>query len=185
MFSSESKDLYIENIVVKSTRSQTNIYQLGSSLDIITSKLISDRGYTFVSEALEGISGLTVSQTGAFGGTATLRIRGASSDQTLVLVDGVSVNDPSSPGGGFDFSNYLTSNIERIEILKSSQSTLWGSDAIGGIINIITKDLKLNPMINFVLEKGSHETTKLGSNFNIIKDSNKVLIAANLSLIHI
>ncbi len=180
MFSSESKDLYIENIVVKSTRSQTNIYQLGSSLDIITSKLISDRGYTFVSEALEGISGLTVSQTGALGGTATLRIRGASSDQTLVLVDGVSVNDPSSPGGGFDFSNYLTSNIERIEILKSSQSTLWGSDAIGGIINIITKDLKLNPMINFVLEKGSHETTKLGSNFNIIKDSNKVLIAANL-----
>ncbi|MEC9392365.1 MAG: TonB-dependent receptor [Pseudomonadota bacterium] len=180
LFSSESKDLYLENIVVKSTRSQTNIYQLGSSLNIITSKQISDRGYTFVNEALEGISGLTINQAGAFGGTATLRIRGASSDQTLVLVDGVSVNDPSSPGGGFDFSNYLTSNIERIEILKSSQSTLWGSDAIGGIINIITKDLKLNPMLNFVLEKGSHETTKLGSNFNIIKDSNKVLIAANL-----
>ena len=110
-----------------------------NSVNVVSVEEIAKRGFTFVGEALQLVPGISISQTGAFGGTTTLSIRGAPSSQTLVLIDGISVNDPSSPGGGYDFSNLLTSNIESIEILKSSQSTLWGSDAIGGIINIITK----------------------------------------------
>ena len=114
------------------------MYQLGSSVEIISAEEIKKNSFNFVSEALQISSGVYVSQTGSFGGTATVRIRGASSDQTLVLIDGVPISDPSSPGGGYDFSSLLTSNIDRIEILKGSQSTLWGSDAIGGVINIVT-----------------------------------------------
>ena len=140
LISSEIEEsLEIEEIIVKSTKSMSYIYQLGSSLNVVSVEEIAKRGFTFVGEALQGVPGLSISQTGAFGGTTTLAIRGAPSSQTLGLIDGISVNDPSSPGGGYDFSNLLTSNIESIEILKSSQSTLWGSDAIGGIINIITK----------------------------------------------
>ena len=127
-----------DEIIVKSTRSNSNVYQLGSSVEIISAEEIKKNSFNFVSEALQTSSGVYVSQTGSFGGTATVRIRGASSDQTLVLIDGVPISDPSSPGGGYDFSSLLTSNIDRIEILKGSQSTLWGSDAIGGVINIVT-----------------------------------------------
>ena len=82
-----------EEIIVKSTRSETNIYQLGSSLDIITSEQIKKSGFNFVNEVLQTIPGLYISQNGALGGTATARIRGAASGQTLVLIDGISVNE--------------------------------------------------------------------------------------------
>ena len=107
-----------DEIIVKSTRSNSNVYQLGSSVEIISAEEIKKNSFNFVSEALQISSGVYVSQTGSFGGTATVRIRGASSDQTLVLIDGVAISDPSSRGGGYDFSSLLTSNIDRIEILK-------------------------------------------------------------------
>jgi vitamin B12 transporter len=69
-----------------------------------------------------------------------VRIRGAEADQTLVLIDGVQINDPSSTGGGFDFGNLLVGDISRIEVLRGSQSTLYGSQAIGGVINIVTAE---------------------------------------------
>ena len=106
LISSEIEEsLEIEEIIVKSTKSLSYIYQLGSSVNVISAEEIAKRGFTFVSEALQGVPGLSISQTGAFGGTTTLAIRGAPSSQTLVLIDGISVNDPSSPGGGYDFSN--------------------------------------------------------------------------------
>ena len=86
-----------------------------------------------------GAPGVTVNQNGTFGGSATVRIRGASSEQTLVLIDGVSVNDATSPGGGFDFARLDTEHIERVEILSGPQSTLWGTDAIGGVVSITTR----------------------------------------------
>jgi len=180
LISSEIEEsIEIDEITVKSTKSLSNIYQLGSSVNVITAEEISKRNFTFVGEALEGVSGLSISQTGAFGGTTTLAIRGAPSSQTLVLIDGISVNDPSSPGGGYDFSNLLTSNIENIEVLKSSQSTLWGSDAIGGIINIITKETKVDPTLNFLLEFGEHNSLKYGVGYNFSKNENNFLLSAN------
>ena len=167
----------IDEIIVKSTRSNSNIYQLGSSVEIITAEDIKKSSFNFVSEALQTSSGVYVSQTGSFGGTATVRIRGASSDQTLVLIDGVPISDPSSPGGGYDFSSLLTSNIDRIEILKGSQSTLWGSDAIGGVINIVTFEKASIPNINLNTEIGSFNTEKIGTDFNIANENNSLFLS--------
>ena len=169
--------LKIDEIIVKSTRSNSNIYQLGSSVEIITAEDIKKSSFNFVSEALQTSSGVYVSQTGSFGGTATVRIRGASSDQTLVLIDGVPISDPSSPGGGYDFSSLLTSNIDRIEILKGSQSTLWGSDAIGGVINIVTFENASIPNLNLNTEIGSFNTEKIGTDFNIANEHNSLFLS--------
>ena len=166
-----------DEIIVKSTRSNSNVYQLGSSVEIISAEEIKKNSFNFVSEALQTSSGVYVSQTGSFGGTATVRIRGASSDQTLVLIDGVPISDPSSPGGGYDFSSLLTSNIDRIEILKGSQSTLWGSDAIGGIINILTFENASIPNIHLNTEIGSFNTEKIGTDFNIANEHNSLFLS--------
>ena len=93
-----------------------------------------------VSDALAMVPGISVSRNGGPGGFTAVRIRGAEGEQTLVLIDGVRVNDPSSPGGGFDFGNLLAGSVERVEVLRGPNSTIWGSQAIGGVINVTTMD---------------------------------------------
>lgn len=111
-----------------------------------------------VGDLLKGLPGLNVSQSGGPGGTTDVRIRGADSDQTLVMIDGVRINDPASTGSEFDFSVFSLANVERIEILRGSQSGLYGSDAIGGVINIITRKGEGPPQGFVEAEGGSYNT---------------------------
>ncbi len=136
---SEENQTPIDTIVVTGTRIEQTTAEAGSTVRVIDAEEIQARGFIHALDAIAGAPGVTINQNGAFGGSATVRIRGASSDQTLVLVDGVSVNDASSPGGGFNFARIDTENIERIEILSGPQSTLWGTDAIGGVVSITTR----------------------------------------------
>ena len=129
----------IDTIVVTGTRIEQTTAETGSTVRVIDAEEIEALGFTHALDAIANAPGVTINQNGTFGGAATVRIRGASSGQTLVLIDGVSVNDASSPGGGFNFARLDTENIERIEILSGPQSTLWGTDAIGGVVSIITK----------------------------------------------
>lgn len=128
-----------DEVVVYGVRMEQPLTEVGSSVTVITAADIEAQGFDFVLDAIATAPGVTINQNGAFGGSASVRIRGASSDQTLVIVDGVVANDPTSPGGGFNFAALDPANVERIEVLKGPQSTLWGTDAIGGVINIITK----------------------------------------------
>ncbi|OPL10686.1 MAG: hypothetical protein AVO38_13565 [delta proteobacterium ML8_D] len=128
-----------EEIVVTATRIETASREVGSSITVITSQQIEERQNTTVLEVLRTVPALDVIRSGGPGGQTSVFIRGAQSEHTLVLIDGVEMNDPITPGRSYDFANLTTDNIERIEVIRGPQSTLYGSDAIGGVINIITK----------------------------------------------
>jgi len=151
-----------DEIIVEGLRLPTPIGETGASVSVITAEDIELRAYQFALDAIATAPGVTINQNGAFGGLATVRIRGASTDQTLVLIDGVPFGDPTAVGGGYDFSILDPADIERIEILKGPQSTLWGSDAIGGVVNIITKRAPDGFGARAFLEGGSFATVRGG-----------------------
>lgn len=147
-----------DEIIVEGTRLKTPISEATSSIDIITAEEIELKAYQFALDAIVSAPGVTANQNGSFGGLATVSIRGAATDQTLVLLDGVPLGDPTAVGGGYDFSLFDAADIERIEVLKGPHSTLWGSDAIGGVINIITKRAEDGVSGRIFAEGGSFKT---------------------------
>lgn len=124
---------------------------------VIDRAAIEQRGAVFAADILSDVPGLSVVRSGAFGGVAQVRIRGASPGKTLVLIDDVPVNDPAEVNGAFDVSGLELSDIERIEVLSGPQSSLWGSDAIGGVIAFTTREID---GLAAELEAGSFETLR-------------------------
>jgi vitamin B12 transporter len=110
------------------------------------------------------VPGVTIARNGGIGTTTSVYIRGAESDQTVALIDGVKLNDPSSPGGGFNFGNLLVGNIARIEVLRGSQSVLWGSQAIGGVVSLTTVEPTEELSANARAEYGWRSTRELVGN---------------------
>src|SRR6202030_2140638 len=88
---------------------------------------------------LQSVPGLNVIQTGGSGGATSIFMRGTNSNHVKILVDGIDVSDPSTPGDTFDLAHLLLADVDRIEVLRGPQSGLYGSDAIGGAIYIVTK----------------------------------------------
>lgn len=128
-----------DNTLLTPTRTEAFAGQIGSSYTVITSEQIANSKQTNVADVLRGTPGLDVVQQGPTGGVTSVFLRGANSNQTKVLIDGMPANDPSNASRMFDFAQLSVDNVERIEVLRGPQSTLYGSDAIGGVINIITK----------------------------------------------
>ena len=124
-------------VFVTSTRTEIPLEQVTTSASVITPKDIQAQEAETVLEVLRRVPGLDVVQSGSRGTTASVLIRGSEADHVLVLIDGVEVN--STTEGDFNFAHLTTENIERIEILRGSGGTLYGSQAIGGVINVITK----------------------------------------------
>lgn len=130
----------VDEVIVTATR-------LPTPPDIVTGARVIDRAEierrntTFAADLLSTVPGVSIARTGAFGGAGAIRIRGASPDKTLVLVDGVPVGDASDPSGTFDPSSLQTADLERVEVLSGPQSSLWGSEAIGGVVSFTTREL--------------------------------------------
>jgi vitamin B12 transporter len=135
-------------IVVTANRTPQPLSRVGQSITVIDLPELQRRQSQTVADVLRTVPGVTIARNGGIGGTTSVFIRGAESDQTVALIDGVKLNDPSTPGGGFNFGNLLVGNIERVEVLRGAQSVLWGSQAIAGVVNMITRrpteDLTLN-----------------------------------------
>lgn len=127
----------VAGVVVTATRRPAPAEEVGSSVTVFTAEQIEKRQQRTLPDILQLSPGLNVVQTGGPGGRTSVFVRGANANHTKVLIDGVDANDPSQ-GGVFDFGQVLTTDIERVEVLRGPQSGLYGSDAIGGVVNIIT-----------------------------------------------
>ena len=124
--------------ITSATKSEQKLKDVTSNVDVITSQDIEDRKFKTVSEALNSLSGVSFSRNGGVGQPSSLYLRGMDSSKTLVLIDGIRLNDTTSINGA-DFSHFMINDIERIEVIKGAQSSIWGADASAGVINIITK----------------------------------------------
>lgn len=147
-----------EVFVVSATRIRTPVQDVGSSVSVVSSEEIQDLGTSSLGDVLRTIPSMDVVRSGGDGQASTVMIRGAKSEHTLVLIDGVEVNDPSSPGRVPLLGSLNTDAVDHIEIVRGPQSTLFGSDAMGGVVNIITKKGSFEPIAYLEAEGASHNT---------------------------
>ncbi len=146
-----------ESVVVSAAQVETPLSEASSAVTIITGAELQARQVTTVADALRQVPGLTVARSGGPGALTALFPRGGESDYTLVVLDGIQLN---AFGGGFDFAHLSTANIDRIEIVRGPQSALYGSNAIGAVVRIVTRTG--GPVRgDAALEGGSFGTTHL------------------------
>jgi vitamin B12 transporter len=148
---------YIDEIVVTATRNPQSLRTVGSAVDVLTADDIQARPRLYLSDLLRAIPGLAVNQTGPLGNLTQVRMRGAEGNHTLVLIDGMEVGDPFN-NSEFDFSTVLADTVSRVEVLRGGQSSLYGSEAIGGVINITTVDADARQLISGQAGAGSFGT---------------------------
>ncbi len=156
-------------IVVSAAGSETPISATGKSITVLTRDEIESVQGPDITRVLERAPGLTINRNGGLGATTSLRIRGSGNDQVLTLIDGVRVADPASIGNGYDITNLLPGNVERIEILRGSNSTIWGSSAVGGVILIDTVQGETGARLS--AEYGSRESAYLSGNASYAEGS--------------
>ena len=159
----------LEAIVVTASRTPMSLGSTGSSVSLITREDIERRGSAFAIDLLRDVPGIAVSRSGGIGSQAQLRVRGSEANHVLVLIDGIEANDPTA-GDEFQFEHLATSDIERIEIVRGPQSALWGSDAVGGVINIITRRPTSPFEAEGQLETGSFDTIRGGTRLGVTND---------------
>jgi vitamin B12 transporter len=132
------KNRQLDEVVISATRSEKNINDIGRSITVITSDEIKRSGANSVAELLTQQEGIYVVGAGQNPGmTSSIFTRGANSNQTLLLIDGVRITDPSAINNSIDVAELSLANIDRIEIVRGSHSTMYGSSAIGGVVNIM------------------------------------------------
>jgi vitamin B12 transporter len=153
----------LDQIIVSGSRTPLSINQLGSSVSVISREEIERREARSVSELLRSVPGFAVSHTGVSGSQTQIRTRGAEANHILVLIDGVRANDPAT-GDEFRWEYLGTGNIERIEIVRGPQSSLWGSDAVSAVVHIITRDGSSGKGVDGYVEGGSFDTTNAALN---------------------
>jgi vitamin B12 transporter len=169
-------------IIVSATRIDQPIEQIGSSVEVITAEQIEQSKSATMLDALELVPGLNIRRSGASSLKANISLRGAPPEATLVLIDGVSVYDQSHMSGfsSFDLGAMTADNIERIEVLKGAQSVLYGSSAMSGAINIVTKKGSGDPKASLFAEFGSKNTWHTGA--SISGGDDKVNFSASASV---
>jgi vitamin B12 transporter len=172
----------VSPLVVTATRIPTPVTQVADSISLFTAADIAAKQEQTLPDVLKDSPGLNVVQTGGPGGLTSVFMRGTNSDHVKVLVDGIDVGDPSN-SSAFDFGQFLTPDIDRVEVLRGPQSGLYGSDAIGGVINVITKSGEGPTKVDVGLEGGSFDT--FNQNASVGGSSGPFHYVANLEHMHV
>ncbi len=152
-------------VVVTATRIETPRRLVGSAATVIDSATIEAKQNRNAADVLDDVPGVNVVPSGGPGKLTSVFMRGANSDQVLVLLDGIEMNDPSF-NGSFNFGHLRFTNLERVEVVRGAMSTVWGSEAIGGVINLITRRGEGPPQASAYLEGGSFGTVAGGAAFS-------------------
>ncbi len=180
IFAQEGENVIImEDIVVTASRIEETLKYSPDSVTIVTGEEIQRKGKQTVIDVLRGVPGVFITQNGSPGGASSIYLRGTNNAHTLIMIDGIRVGDPMSTDGKMSIADLSTDSIERIEIVRGAQSVLYGSDAIGGVINIITKKGKGKPKFYFSSEGGSFETFR--EKVGVSGSNDKINYAASIS----
>jgi vitamin B12 transporter len=150
----------VGDVVVTATRTDTPAAQVASSVTVVTAEEIERRQLRLVTDVLRRVPGVDVRRNGGPGSVTSIFMRGGDSDHVLVLLDGVELNDPSSPSRAPTLNDLTTEDIERIEVVRGPQSVLYGGDAMSGVIQIITKRGSGKPRVVGSGEGGSYSTAR-------------------------
>lgn len=145
-------------ITVTATGARGNVTDTGQSVTVIGEDEIDAVQGADIARVLRRAPGVTITRNGPPGSFTGVRVRGAAAEQLLVLVDGVRVADTAAPGGGFDFGNLAAGEVEKLDLVRGSNSTIWGSDAIGGVLLVTTRATR---GLNASAEYGGDDSTYL------------------------
>ena len=148
----------LPDVAITATRIAQPLSQIGTTITVVHDKQIQDQKIQQTSDALREVPGVQVSQSGGPGTTTDVSIRGSSSSQVLVLLDGVEVN--STTLGSFDFANLTTDNLDRIEVMRGAGGSLYGSSAIGGVVNVLSEEGTGPPKFSLLSDGGNWDTQR-------------------------
>ncbi|MBL4618313.1 MAG: TonB-dependent receptor [Robiginitomaculum sp.] len=176
VFANEVEELE-EQIVVIGSRMPIPVSQITSTVTIIDEEELLARGDEFVADALRRVPSLAVNRSGPAGGLTQVRVRGSEANQVLVFIDGMEASDPFS--GSFGFSSAISAGITKIEVMRGEQSALWGTDAIGGVINILTEPVKQGDQLKVKMEAGSLDSYSGSIYVSSVKDERKIWLQAS------
>ena len=166
------------DVVVTATRLQTPEKKVGSSVTVVSGDELVRTGKAFVLDALESVLGLSTVRNGGPGAAASVSVRGANSEHTLFLLDGLELNDPINPSRSYDVSHLPLSRVDRIEILRGPQGLLYGSDALGGVVNIITRSGRGRPSLT--LSSSADTLSSLAADVSLAGSGGKTDYAVSL-----
>jgi vitamin B12 transporter len=150
-------DETLQPITVTASRNPVSISGSGSSVTVIDKQHIENRQIPFAADLLRDAPGIAVSKNGGAGTLTQLHLRGAESNHSLVLIDGIEANDITA-GSAFNFANLLSCGLESIEVLRGPQSSLWGSDALAGVVNIQTRKGQGSTLVESTFSTGRFDT---------------------------
>lgn len=152
---------FAQEIVVEASKIRQEDIEASRSVTVVSEATLARQRATSVVDILRAVPGVEVIRQGGYGQTASVFIRGARSEDTLVLIDGMEANDAMAPSRGFDFSTLSANQVARIEVYRGPQSVRFGSGALGGVINIVTKEGQGPRRSTYLIEGGSYDTVRV------------------------
>lgn len=157
-----------DEITVTATGQWTRLDDAGQSISVLTARELETVQGPDLTRSIERLPGVTLARSGGLGSQTSLFVRGANSQQLLVTIDGVRVDDTAAPSGGFDLGTLVNGGVGRIELLRGSNSLVWGSDAIGGVLAITSDE---RPGARGNLEYGANNTLDAQATVGVTRDS--------------